>query len=559
MDEKLLELISLLRSELLTIKSKLGQIKKTEEANPLDSKIKAEIAALEERIIEIESFKNRIEDKSLETTKKMIDGLTDEGDLTVLTIEAHAKALGAVLAMKNTMNLAIVANINIDELAFKHAEICLNSLDLSSEIPAGFTEMILGKFVGEDNSILGSVIPFAEEIIQLTQALFLTQTITKPNLEAALKATIVQKIIDRASDGFKITQLLVDNLAVWVNGVFNSKELTLKERATKLSVFTLTVIKSNIESNMDFANKANNMLVVAMQELFQKANVTVIQWCANADGLNTPDRQVPVKTSFTKDDAVNKIILDTIAKIGIPVTSTGALRPAYLQQLFPQIVANNNIIYLIHPSHEKSVAGELSDYTEQSPGSHYADKLKEAREKESWEKKLKQKEEEAWAKAIQEKTAIEMQKQEQVNNQKKEEQKEEINKKIVNDKPYGMNAGMEFQLGKIYDIGATFGINELDKWGNLDTGTAAARIKELAVAIKKLNPKKIIYSAFLDNSHEHNYNETAVYTGLSQFHDSLCHYSGLSISKELDLSKIYLLNSQSEVEKSRLGRFLEFK
>ena len=76
MDEKLLELISLLRSELLTIKSKLGQIKKAEEANPFDSKIKAEIAALEERIIEIESFKNRIEDKSLETTKKMIDGVT---------------------------------------------------------------------------------------------------------------------------------------------------------------------------------------------------------------------------------------------------------------------------------------------------------------------------------------------------------------------------------------------------------------------------------------------------------------------------------------------------
>ncbi len=558
MDEKLLELISLLRSELLIIKSKLGQIKQAEETNPFDSKIKAEIAALEERVVEIESFKNKLEGEVHETTKKMIEGLTDKGDLTLVTLAGYGLATNAVSDMKTIMNLAIVANINIDEIAFKYAETCLNALDLSSEAPAGFTKMILDKFVSEGKSILTSIVPFAEEIIQLTQTLFPIPAIAKPNLETVLKLTIVQKIIDHASDGFSITQLLVDNLKIWVDSVFNSKELTLKEKATKLNVFAFTVNKSNIESNMDFANKANNMLVVAMQELFQKANVTVIQWCANADGLNTPDRQVPVKTSFTKDDAVNKIILDTIAKIGIPVTSTGALRPAYLQQLFPQIVANNNIIYLIHPSHEKSIAGELSDYTEQSPGAHYADKLKQMREKEYWEKKLKQKEEEEWAKAMQEKAAIEMEKQERVNNQKKEEQKEEIKKKIVNDKPYGMNAGIEFQLGKIYDIGVTFGINELDKWGNLDIETAAVRIKELATAIKKLNPKKIIYSAFLDNFHGHNYNETAVFTGLSQFHDSICYHTGFNISKELELNKIYLLNSQSEVEKSRLGRFLEF-
>jgi len=50
MDEKILALIKLLKSELATMHSKFESVKKIAEANPLDNKIKMEIAALKERV-----------------------------------------------------------------------------------------------------------------------------------------------------------------------------------------------------------------------------------------------------------------------------------------------------------------------------------------------------------------------------------------------------------------------------------------------------------------------------------------------------------------------------
>jgi len=559
MNEDILKLIQTLYTEFYSWKSKLEQTKALESENIFDAKLKSNIASIEERMAEIKQFIKNLEDSYQEILNKSYEDTTEESITQIDILEIKEDSVQAVIALQNTMNDIISKNITIEKLAFEHAKKCIDSLNLNPEIGNDLVAYIFDRIIKEATDFVLTAFPFANEIIQIAQAIYSNSEIKIPSIDEATILTIEQKIIKNASNSFEISAKVTDFLQAWLKKL-STANFTKKEKRIKYLLFRNALNKLTIEmgKNTNFLEKANSMLVIALQELFQKANVPIIQWCA-ASVLNEPDPQVPIKTSFTKDEKVNKIILDTIAKIGIPITSTGALRPKYLQQLFPQIIASKNVIYVIHPDHKKSLAGELSDYAEKSPGAHYADNLKKMREQESWEEKLKKKEEEVWANAMQEKVKKEMEKEQKIYNQQKEELKAKIIEKVVGDKPYGMNAGMEFQLGKVYDIGATFGVSELDKWGNLDTEAAASRLKEFAAAIKKLNPKMIVYSAFLDNAHgQKKYSDVAVYTGLSQFHDSICYHSGLKLSKDLDYKRIHLLSSETELAKSRLGRFLEF-
>jgi len=559
MNEDILKLIQTLYTEFNSWKSKLEQTKVLESENIFDAKMKSNIASIEERMAEIKQFIKNLEDSYQEILNKSYEDTTEESITQIKILEIKEDCVQAVIALQNTMNDIISNNITIEKIAFDYAQKCIDALNLNPEIGNELVAYIFERIKNEASEFILSAFPFANEIIKIAQTIYPNSGIIIPSIDQSTILTIEQKIIKNASISFEISEKVTEFLQEWLNKL-STANFTKKEKRIKYLLFRNALNKLTIEmgKNTNFLEKANSMLVIALQELFQKANVPVIQWCA-ASVLNEPDPQVPVKTSFTKDEKVNKIILDTIAKIGIPITSTGALHPKHLQKLFPQIIANKNVIYAIHPDHEKSLAGELSNYAEKSPGAHYADNLKKMREQESWEEKLKKKEEEVWASAIQQKVQKEMEEKQKIYNQQKEDLKAKINEKVIGDKPYGMNEGMEFQLGKIYDIGATFGVRELDKWGNLDTEASAGRLKEFAAAIKRLNPKKIVYSAFLDNAKGDKYSDVAVYNGLSQFHDSICYHSGLTLAKDLDYKSIFIFSSESEFIKSRLGRFLEFK
>lgn len=116
---------------------------------------------------------------------------------------------------------------------------------------------------------------------------------------------------------------------------------------------------------------------------------------------------------------------------------------------------------------------------------------------------------------------------------------------------------MQFEFGKMYDLGATFGIRELDQKGNLDTSSGYKHIEEFAKSIQKLGPKKVVYYAYLDNTATGKYHPIAVETGLSPFHGSLNSAIGLSLQQEI--SSIELYDSETKKKGKRLGRFLEFK
>ncbi|CAA6818181.1 MAG: Unknown protein [uncultured Sulfurovum sp.] len=554
MNDDVLELIKLVKEQYDHYQKKLASARAEEEAYPFDAQIKMEVELMEERLVEMQEFVDSLEATIESAVIQNYATMSDE------LIAAERGNLGgdldgSLIGLKALFRDEVITNLVIDNMAFAQAQTCIKEMNLTAKAPSGIEAFVIDKIAESSEDLLKAVIPYFGEMMQLADVLLPNNGIEKPNLKASVMLTVRQRIINKATDGFEAVDKLIAYLAQVAEELRDNKEIPDRESVIRMRTLKHELDTVSLTHSMDFANKADNMMMVAMQELFKEAGVTVKQRCREGNVFdNSPDKDQIIDTLFTHDSVVQDAIFAIVEKMGIPV-SGGVILPEHMSIIFPGV----NIRYEVHPDHDQSSAGEPYDSKKTQGGSH-AENRAVLRYKEDLERTKEQRRQEAEAKAEAERRNIEVDRQIREDDQKRMANNGCIKESVVEDKPYGMNDGMEFAFGKTYDIGATFGVRESDGYGNLAVDEVSDRIDKFTAAIKKLNPSKIKYSAYLDHSHKDSgYAEAGVFTGLSQFHDHIVYLTGLAIAKDLDYANsIHLLVDKNEVKNSRLGRFLEF-
>jgi hypothetical protein len=554
MNDDVLELIKLVKEQYDHYQKKLASAKAEEKAYPFDAQIKMEVELMEERMVEMQEFADSLEATTESAVIQNYATMSDEliglergnlgGDLN-----------GSLVGLKGLFIDEVTTNLVIDNMAFAQAQTCIDGLDLRAKAPSGIEAFVIDKIAEGSEDLLKAVIPYFGEMMQLTNVLLPNNEIEKPNLKASVMLTVRQRIINKAKDGFEAVDQLILYLAQVVSELYHNKEIPDRESVIKMRTLKFEWDMVSLTHSMDFANKADNMMMVAMQELFKEAGVTVKQRCREGNVFdNSPDKDQIIDTLFTHDSGVQDAIFAVVGKMGVPV-SGGIILPEHMSIIFPGVTVK----YEIHPDHDLSSAGEPLD-SRQPQGASHAENRAVLRHKEALERTKEQRRTEEEAIDEAKRRSIEVDRQMKEDDQKRMANNGCIKESLVEDKPYGMNDGMEFAFGKTYDIGATFGVRESDDYGNLAVHETSDRIDKFTAAIKKLNPSKIKYSAYLDHSHKDSgYAEAGVFTGLSQFHDHIVYLTGLAIAKDLDYANsIHLLVDKNEVKNSRLGRFLEF-
>jgi enoyl-[acyl-carrier-protein] reductase (NADH) len=180
MNEDILKLIQTLYTEFYSWKSKLEQTKALESENIFDAKLKSNIASIEERMAEIKQFIKNLEDSYQEILNKSYEDTTEESITQIDILEIKEDSVQAVIALQNTMNDIISKNITIEKLAFEHAKKCIDSLNLNPEIGNDLVAYIFDRIIKEATDFILTAFPFANEIIQIAQAIYSNSEIKIP-------------------------------------------------------------------------------------------------------------------------------------------------------------------------------------------------------------------------------------------------------------------------------------------------------------------------------------------------------------------------------------------
>jgi hypothetical protein len=587
MDE-VIAIIKVLQEEYDKYKKLLAKTKKQSLNNPLNQELLNQLEQYEHQITELKAFIMLVSEASetlLEITEVDNTQLDQQYQLVNSKID--------IFTQKYTDIINTTFDINRDALNI--AEKVVEGLDLSREVVEyeGIKGYVASKIASKAINLCDVYIPYWDEIQKVLAAITPeVSEIPKAKLDEST-AVDMKKVLLKGKakelDSVNKLKKLLDNS---YHEIKKSQQTNVDKYIKLRTLYNIldTSIDKMVPSDSFFSSQVDKMLYVCLQELFEKCNTTVVQVChytSNAlDGYEL-DKSALIQTKFSNDDGINQHIFDILSNMNVAVKN-GKIESSVLNSVFPNTkivyegLQEDNPLSFDKDEDANPTALDKLDFDENhSIGEQYAGHLINKREKEALARQqakelpelqkraakfgidinldfaeLKQKVEAAEAAAAEEFERKYKEEQARIAKEKRENQ-ERIKENTVEDKPYGENTDMQFEFGKTYDIGATFGVRESDQKGNLDTGSGYKRIEEFAESIQKLGPTKVIYYAYLDNSATGKYHPIAVETGLSQFHGSLRSATGLELSKEIGSIELY--DTKTKKKGKRLGRFLEFK
>lgn len=333
MDE-LLKLFAAFNEEFALSKQKINEYAKLVAKNPLDIQLKQELEAAKAKAEELEVFLKETNENVIKTIEIGIKKDPPTADITNLASSVR----GDITNFIQNWAISVIGKMTIDKMAFDIADQIIKALDLSSHAPAGMQAYIADKFAVAGKAFVDSLVPFADEIIKIASTIFPTKvTLPKARINEAVFATIQMRILEQASDKMDIISLLQDHLSKWIESIITDNTISLADKKIKLTIFRSLLSTVNMKHTFNLENEIKTMLFVALRELFEKANTTIVQVCPytnNPLDNEAVEKGVIVKTKFSNDDTANKLIYTILSDMGIPVNND-CISTDILRQIFP--------------------------------------------------------------------------------------------------------------------------------------------------------------------------------------------------------------------------------